>query len=78
MLITSEKNLTDFEFWGPAETTARYLTDYQLTQLETVFEDAWPNGIDETRLNDMFAYSRDFIASILGYEDFDQIMEENK
>lgn len=78
MIITTEGDLKEFEFWGGAKTTASYLTDEEFRKIQSFLEDSWPNGINATTLNDLFAFEKDFIAVIIGYENFDQIMEERK
>ena len=76
MKIIKEDYLRNFDFWGEAARKVEYLTDDQLDILEEILEAEYPNGIDETYLNDMFAHNSDRIAWILGYENFDQLIEE--
>jgi hypothetical protein len=78
MKIYREIPLTEFEFWAGAKDTIKYLTDYELEQLEQILEDLCPEGLSEEQLNDIFWFERDLIAEWLGYEDFDEIMERNK
>lgn len=33
-------------------------------------------GIDKTDLNDLFSYNEDYIANILGYDNFEQLKED--
>ena len=67
--------LTEFEFWAGAKVTVKYLTDDELEQIEQILEDLYPEGLDETELNDIFWFERDLIAEWLGYQNFDEIME---
>jgi hypothetical protein len=78
MKIYREIPLTEFEFWAGAKDTIKYLTDYELEQLEQILEDLCPEGLSEEQLNDIFWFERDLIAEWLGYKDFDEIMERNK
>lgn len=78
MRIYRDIPLTQFEFWAGAKDTIKYLTDYELEQLEQILEDLCPEGLSEEQLNDIFWFERDLIAEWLGYEDFDEIMERNK
>ena len=78
MKIYREIPLTEFEFWAGAKDTIKYLTDYELEQLEQILEDLCPEGLSEEQLNDIFWHERDLIAEWLGYEDFDEIMRRNK
>lgn len=68
MKITSEKSIVNFEFWGGAKDIAAALTDKELETIEGILEDIYPDGIDETTLNDIFAFEGDTIAEWLGYK----------
>ena len=75
MTITKEVNsYSDFEFWSGARDTADELTADEIEEVLTILEDAYPEGMTETELNDFFWFERDTIAEWLGYEDFDEIM----
>lgn len=78
MIVHEEISLKEFPFWGPAETTIQYLTDKDFEMLESELEyDTRSNiGINKTDLNDLFAYDNDYIANILGYDDFEQLVED--
>ena len=78
MRIYRDIPLTQFEFWAGAKDTIKYLTDYELEQLEQILEDLCPEGLSEEQLNDIFWFERDLIAEWLGYEDFDEIMRRDK
>ena len=77
MKIYVEKSLSDFEFWAGAKDTAEYLTSEELEQIETILEDIYPEGLDETAVNDLFWFEDDTIAEWLGYNDFNEIMNRN-
>ena len=68
MKITSEKSLSNFDFWSGAETTANELTNKEFNIIEAQLEDLYPDGIDETQLNDIFWFEQDFVAQMLGYD----------
>lgn len=78
MKIYEEISLSEFEFWGPAKEIVSYLTDKDLEYIEDILEDMNEAGIrwNKTELNDLFAYRENIIASILGYDDFEQLIEE--
>ena len=78
MKIYSDVPLTEFEFWAGAKDTVKYLTEEELDQIEQILEDIYPEGLNETDLNDLFWFEDDLIAEWLGYESFDEIMERNK
>ena len=74
MKIYSEKSLKDFDFWSGAKDTVKYLTEYEINQIETILEDCFPDGMNETEINDFFWFEDDTIAEWLGYSSFDDIM----
>lgn len=77
MKIYEEKSLRDFEFWSGACSTVEYLTDDELDQIEAILEDTYPDGMEDTEINDFFWFEDDTIAEWLGYEDFDAIMHRD-
>lgn len=78
MIITSEKSLREFEFWSGAEDRVKYLTMDELDTIEAILEDLFPDGMNETELNDLFWFDCDTIAEWLGYENFEEIMEREE
>lgn len=55
MKITTEQRLRYFDFWGGAKERASLLTYEELDIIEMELEMAYyPEGIDETKLNDIF------------------------
>lgn len=78
MKIYEEKSLTDFDFWSGAKDTVKYLTYDELEQIEAVLEDAYPDGMEDTEINDIFWFEDDWIAEILGYENFEALMNRDK
>lgn len=76
MKITSWIDLKSFEFWSGAIQTRRLLTDKEMDELEDYFNEVYPEGIDETELNDIFWFDGQFIAEFLGYEDEEQFWED--
>lgn len=77
MLIHTETSLRDFQFWAGGADRANCLTSEQLDLVEEVLEEIYPNGIDETELNDLLWFDEDIIAEWLGYADFDELMNES-
>lgn len=78
MYVKRDIYLKDFEFWCGAKDTVKYLDDEDFLQLEQLFEELYPEGIDETLLNDIFWFEEDFLAEMLGYESFEDWMENKK
>jgi hypothetical protein len=74
MKIYSETSLSSFEFWSGAKDKAAYLTDQEMDQIESILEDAYPDGMTDTQLNDLFWFDDDTIAEWLGYSSFEEIM----
>lgn len=73
MKIYSEQSLADFKFWSGAETTAQRIWEEQgsegFDQLEAILEDLYPDGVDETDLNDLLWFDADTVYEWLGIED---------
>lgn len=76
MKIYTEKSLRDFEFWSGAKDTVKYLTPEELDQIESILEECYPDGIDETAINDFFWFDEDTIAEWLEYNSFEDIIKE--
>ena len=71
-----DKGLRDFDFWSGAKDTVGYLTSDELDTIEDMLEDAYPDGMTETQVNDLFWFDTDVIAEWLGYEDFESLINE--
>ena len=69
MKIYSEKSLRNFEFWSGAKENANELTGAQLDEVETILEDLYPEGMDETQINDLFWFDFDTIKEWLNITD---------
>lgn len=78
MKIISEKSLCEFDFWCGAATTANYLTWNEITQVELMLEELFPDGMDETELNDFFWFEDDTIANWLGFDDFEELIKSKE
>ena len=77
MKIYTEKSLWDFEFWSGAEDIANALTADELNDIEIQLEIEYPNGIHENELNDIFRFEEDYIAQMLGYDDWEEFMHKD-
>ena len=71
MKIYKETSLDSFEFWSGAEKFAQNLTEQELTTIERIIEDLYPNGIDETELNDLFWFEREMLCEWIGSSEED-------
>lgn len=72
MKIINETNLQYFEFWGNAKETAKRI-DEELGAsgwklLDAILTDAYPEGIDETELNDILAFEDKDVFEWLGID----------
>lgn len=76
MKVTSETTLRSFEFWAGAKDTAERLTADQLDAVECCLEEVYPDGCSETDINDIFWFETDWIAEMLGYEDWEALEAE--
>ena len=78
MKICKEESLSNFERWSGAEDTAHRIWEERGTEgwneLEAILEDAYPDGMDETELNDLLWFDAETIYEWLGIGD----EEENK
>lgn len=77
MTYKVENNLRYFEFWGGARDTVFLLFPSELDLIESALEDIFCETVPtETDINDIFWFDTDFIAEILGYEDFETLYKE--
>lgn len=73
MKIYHDSYLHEFNFWSDAKDNIKHLTEDDLTVIELELEEMYPDGIEETALNDLFRFEMDEISKILGYDDFDDL-----
>lgn len=66
MKIYKETILSDFEFWSGAKDFAAQLTNSEIQQVEAILDDLYPDGIDETALNDLFWFDQEAVAEWIG------------
>ena len=66
MKIYSETSLRNFEFWSGAKDNALKLTLEQLDEVESILEDMYPEGVEETTINDIFWFDFDEVCEWLG------------
>lgn len=82
MKIYTEIPLSRFEFWSGAKDTADRIWEEMgesgFDTVEAILEDTYPEGIDETTLNDIFWFEPETIYEWLGMSnDDDEEEEEN-
>lgn len=66
MKIMTNLPLNRFEFWGKARGLAKNLRPSEMDQVEKMLEGMYPDGIDEDKLNDLFANHADDVAKMIG------------
>ena len=66
MTIKTEQSLSNFEFWAGAKTNAGKLSEEELDRIEAELEEFYPDGMDETELNDLFWFDFGWVCSIVG------------
>lgn len=75
MKIYREESLACFEFWSGAKDTAAMLNSDEMDIIEDILEDIYPDGMDETNINDTFWFEPDTIAEWLGYDSWEALEE---
>ena len=65
MKITIEQSLTSFNFWSGAKNNVAYLTYSELQELEPLLGDIYPEGLNETILNDILWHDFETICEWL-------------
>ena len=68
MKVYSEINLRDFKFWSRAKDNAETLTSEQLDMVDSILEELYPYGMNETEINNFFGFGFDTIRKWLGID----------
>jgi len=77
MKFTCEKSLSEFEAWaGGLNTFNKIEEENKLDELESILEDAYPDGIAETTLNDLLWFESDWLYEMLGIKEEDEESED--
>lgn len=74
MKVYQEVDHTNLNLWGQGYINSVHLTDDEIDQVLNRFEEVYPDGIDITDLNDIFTFEPDHIAEILGYENWEEVV----
>ena len=77
MKITKEVRLENFEAWSGGKDTLNELTSSECEQLESQLEELYPDGMDETQVNDILWFERDWIAECLGYKNWEHLERDH-
>jgi len=76
--IFTEISGHNFDFFGGARDTAKYLTYDELDNIFYQLREIYPDGVSEITINELFWFDEDLIAEMLGYDNFDELMEDRK
>lgn len=77
MKVYKEISLQEFDFWSGAKYTAQKIEDAnKWDELENLFSELYPDGVDETTLNDILWMDSDWVLESLDIQDEDE--EENE
>ena len=68
MKIYSEESLSNFEFWSGAKDNVRELTNEELEQIEKELTEIYPDGMEETQINDLFWFDFGYVCELIGLE----------
>lgn len=60
---------------GQERETANYFSFSEISEILNVLEEGYPDGIDESDLFDLFRFESDWLARLVGYKDFEEVME---
>ena len=70
MKVSYELNLASFEAWsGAVSTLDRIREEGKVSDCEYLLEELYPDGIDETHLNDILWFDSDWLYEQLGISD---------
>ena len=78
MKIYSETSISDFKAWsGAVSTQDRIIEEGKEDEFDALIEELYPDGIDETELNDLLWFEEDWIYETLGIEEEEEEEEED-
>lgn len=70
MKVISEVSLWNFEGWSGAEDTIRVIIENdRVEEFEQLIEELFPEGIDETNLNDLLRFEEHWVFETLGIDE---------
>lgn len=79
MKIISETSLDRFEAWSGAEKTLdKIISEGKAQEFEFILEDLYPEGMDETQLNDLLRFEPEWCFEAVGIRTESEIESELK
>lgn len=77
MKVYSEMSIRDFEAWsGAVDTKDKIIANDKEEEFDALIEELYPDGIDETQLNDILWFDDEWVLESLGIEDEDEDEED--
>ena len=64
--VRQKLKLENFKFWSGGADRASLLTDEELSDFESHLEELYPDGIEDTTLNDLFWFDFEWVCEQLG------------
>lgn len=78
MKIYKETGIADFEAWSGAVDTKKTIVDNNKEEeFDALIEETYPDGIDETALNDLLWFENQWILECLGIIEDEEEEEED-
>lgn len=74
-IYKKENTLNNFDFWSGGKDNAEMLTSKELDELTYILEDIYPEGMEETQINDLLYFDFDYVCELLGL-DYDKDEDE--
>lgn len=73
MRVTTDLDLKTFKAWsGAIDTQKRIVNEGKADDFDSLIEELYPDGIDETHLNDLLWFEEDWIFEQLGIDTNDE------
>ena len=73
MRVYQEISFEDFDAWsGAVDTKEKIIDAGKAEEFEALVEELFPNGVDETELNDFLWFDDDYIFESLGITEDDE------
>lgn len=75
---TKDMDASDVRFmvWSGAKDRIKYLSDDEIDTIIGILATEYPDGIDETELNDFFWFEDDTYAEWLGFDSAEALWED--
>lgn len=81
MKLFKEESIADFKAWsGAVDTQNRIIEENKENEFDQLIEELYPDGLDETQLNDILWFEEEWIFESLGIseEEEDEETEEDE